>query len=66
MSDSLKYSERIREVDSIISKLRSSNDVDEAITLFEVGCEHLAICRDKIEKAKGKYEEIITKQGLKE
>lgn len=66
MSDALKYSERIREIDNIISKLRASNDVDEAISLFETGCDHLAVCREKIEKAKGKYEEIITKHQFKE
>ena len=52
MSDEVKYSDRMREVDAIIAKIRASDDVDDAITLFESGCEHLKICKEKIEKAK--------------
>ena len=48
----------MREVDSIITRIKTSEDVDEAIKLFETGCEHLKVCKEKIEKAKGKYEEI--------
>jgi len=61
MSEELKYSDRMREVDSIISQIRTSDDVDEAINLFESGCNHLKHCKEKIEKAKGKYEEILSK-----
>tara|TARA_A100001011_G_C13674560_1_gene581046 strand:+ start:201 stop:407 length:207 start_codon:yes stop_codon:yes gene_type:complete len=60
MSEELKYSERMREIDSIITKLRTSDDVDEAMKLFESGCDHLKFCKEKIEKAKGKYEEILS------
>lgn len=59
MSEEVKYSDRMRTVDSIITKLRTCDDVDEAINLFESGCEHLKVCKEKIEKAKGRYEEII-------
>tara|TARA_B100000482_G_C12613387_1_gene300095 strand:+ start:5037 stop:5237 length:201 start_codon:yes stop_codon:yes gene_type:complete len=60
MSEELKYSDRMREVDSIITKLRTSDDVDEAMQLFESGCNHLKHCQKKIEQAKGKYEEILS------
>ncbi len=61
MSDELKYSERMREVDVILNKIRVSDDVDDAISLFEVACDHLKKCKDKIDCARGKYEEIISK-----
>ena len=61
MSEEVKYSDRMREVDAIITKIRTCDDVDEAIKLFESGCDHLKVCREKIEKAKGRYEEIISR-----
>ena len=64
MSQEVKYSDRMREVDSIINKIRVSDDVDDAIKLFESGCTHLKECKEKIEMAKGKYEEILSKNEL--
>jgi len=64
MSEEVKYSDRMREVESIITNIRSSDDVDEAIKLFETGCLHLKACKEKIEAAKGKYEEILSKHDI--
>lgn len=60
MSD-IKYSDRIKEVEKIVTNLQSCEDVDDAMDLFERGCEHLLKCKEKIESAKGRYEEIMSK-----
>lgn len=52
----MKYSEHIKKLNSILHKLQTCEDVDEAVDLYQSGCEHLQKCKDKIEKAKGKFE----------
>lgn len=55
---SVKYSDRVKELEQIISKLQNCEDVDEAVELFEKGSQHILECEKRIQEAKGKYEEI--------
>lgn len=62
--EEMKYSDRMSAVEKIIDKIRTSEDVDDALLLFETGCNHLKNCKKKIEIAKGKYEEILSSSGF--
>lgn len=59
MSTEIKYSDRISEVETIITKLQTCDDVDDAIKLFETASQHLKQCEQKIEEAQGKFEKIM-------
>ena len=51
--ESLKYSEHIQNLNIILSKLQTCEDVDDAVNLYQSGCEHLQHCKTKIEQAQG-------------
>ena len=56
--EAMKYSEHMKRLDEIHSKLQHSEDVDEAIKLFEQGEEHIKHCKERIAKAQGTFEKL--------
>ena len=58
MEKEMKYSERIAHVEGLIKKLQSCNDVDDAISMYTSAVEHLNVCEQKLQSAKGSFEEI--------
>lgn len=55
----MKYSERVKTVEHIISELQTCDDVDDAIALFERASEHLKECERKLEHAQGKFNKMV-------
>tara|TARA_B110000008_G_C16508225_1_gene379056 strand:- start:55 stop:258 length:204 start_codon:yes stop_codon:yes gene_type:complete len=58
MSSEPKFSERLSEIDKIINKLQTTDDIDDALQLFQQGKQHVEECNRKIIEAQGKFEEI--------
>ena len=61
MSSELKFSVRILEIEKIINQLQTTDDIDDALKLFQQGKEHVEECNKKIIEAQGKFEEISSR-----
>ena len=64
MTDELTFEQAQRELERIVEQLESgSAGLDEAITLWQRG-EHLyAFCREKLDAAEGRIEELARAAG---
>ena len=54
----MRYADHIREVEKILSKLQTCDDVDDAIKLYEDASTRLKVCEEKVEEAKGRFTEM--------
>ena len=59
MSDEIKFKDMVKQIDNILQKLQSCEDVDDALDLFEKGSMLIQTCERRVESAKGKFEEIL-------
>jgi exodeoxyribonuclease VII small subunit len=59
MTSDLTFEQAQRELEQIVEKLESGRaDLDEAISLWERGEELYRFCREKLDTAEGKIEEL--------
>lgn len=58
----MKYVERIKAIEGNIAKLQRSEDVDEAMALYEDGMAHIKACEEKIAAATKKFAELQDNQ----
>ena len=64
MSDELTYEEAQRELERIVEQLESgSAGLDDAIKLWQRGEELYAFCRQKLDAAEGRIEELARAAG---
>ena len=53
------FGQLMKESEDMIRRIQQSDDVDEALKLFEQANSALSECEAKIEAAKGKFEKLI-------
>jgi exodeoxyribonuclease VII small subunit len=59
MTEELSFEQAQRELEQIVEKLESGRaELDEAISLWERGEELYRYCREKLDSAEGKIEEL--------
>lgn len=58
MSDDIKYSTRVKVIQTILTRLQTCDDVEDAIQMYEEATQHIQACAAKIRQAEGKFTEL--------
>lgn len=54
------FSEASEALDAIVERFRSESlPLEEALTLFEQGVQHIKVCQSKLTDARGRVEELV-------
>lgn len=54
------FSEASEALDTIVERFRSESlPLEEALTLFEQGVQHIKVCQTKLTDARGQVEELV-------
>ena len=59
-----KYSELVSEVDELMRKMQTCEDVDDALSMYEAALERLTECETRLKRAEGRITEIQNAQGF--
>lgn len=61
----LKYADRMRKIQENIQALKTCEDIDDAVKLFESTKEHIDICKHKLSNAREKIDLIANDGTMK-
>ena len=57
------YSDFTRRVSEIVKEMDKNDDVDRALELYEEALSHINECENRLQKARGRFEEINATLG---
>lgn len=58
-NEGVTFEEALAGLESVVARLESGDiGLEEAVTLFEEGQRHLAVCRDRLAAAQGRIDEL--------
>lgn len=59
-ANAITFSEAAQSLETIVERFRSETlPLEEALSLFEVGVQHIKVCQAKLTEAGGRVEELV-------